>query len=70
MPSHADELRREIVLWMTGAERVRLASEMSEMAHALAIAGLRRRHPERTEEDAQQAYVRRVIDASAGRTVG
>jgi len=70
MTSRGVELQRTIVLRMTGAERVRLAAEMSEMARALAIAGLRHRHPEWTDADAQQAYARGVIDASAGRTAG
>ena len=70
MTSHADELQRAILLRMTGAARVRLASEMSEMARALAIAGLRHRHPEWTEAEAQQAFVRGVIAASTGRTAG
>jgi hypothetical protein len=53
MTLRADELQRAIVLRMSGAERVHLASEMSEMARALAIAGLRHRHSEWTEAEAQ-----------------
>jgi len=68
--TRADETQREIVLRMTGSERVRLASEMSEMALALAIAGLRHRHPEWTETEARKAYARGVIAAGARRTAG
>ena len=66
MTSRADELQREIVLRMTGAERVHLASEMSAMARGLAIAGLRHRHPGWTEEEVREAFVRGVLAESSG----
>ena len=34
--------------------RLRIAFELSDFAHALAVAGIRSRHPEYTEEEAQR----------------
>jgi hypothetical protein len=36
------------------AGRLRIALELSDLAHALAIAGIRRRHPECSDDDARR----------------
>ena len=42
---------------MTGEQRLRLASEMSELSHKLAKAGIRDAHPDWSEEQVQRAFI-------------
>ncbi|HWY71107.1 MAG TPA: hypothetical protein VNX88_20745 [Terriglobales bacterium] len=55
MPSdtspEAAAIQAEIFRRMTEAERVKMALEMSDSMRNVALAGLRSRHPEMTEEE-------------------
>lgn len=43
------------------AGRFKIALELSDLAHALAVAGIRRRHPEWSDEDACR-HLAEVLD--------
>jgi hypothetical protein len=49
----ADVERRQIEAWrrMSAAEKLRLVSEATEAVTRLALAGIRRRHPEASERE-------------------
>lgn len=49
-----DEIHRR----MTGAQRIRLAFEMSEMARNLALSRLRKEHPEWTDWELKRELLR------------
>jgi len=46
---------------MTGAQRSLLAAEMSEAARSIALAGIRRRHPEYDNDQARFALFRLLV---------
>ena len=50
-------MQDRIIMAMTGEQRLRLASEMSEWAHKLAKAGIRDAHPDWPEEQVQRAFI-------------
>ena len=54
----AAAVQAEIFRRMTPAERVRVALEMSDSIRNLALAGLRSRHPEMTEEQLKWELMR------------
>jgi hypothetical protein len=45
---------------MSGAEKVAIAVQLSEDVRAIAMAGIRSRHPEYTERDVWYAFVRHL----------
>lgn len=61
-PSQADVLRR-----LDGAVRLSIALEMSDLAHALAVAGLRARHPEWSLAKARAALAWQAAESGAPR---
>jgi hypothetical protein len=65
MPS-PDEVRLAILRRLSGAERIRIATEMSSAARELAIAGLQHRHPEWSGARVQQEWVESVRARSTG----
>lgn len=46
---HEESLRK-----LGNAGRLRIALELSDFTHAMAVAGIRRNHPEYSEEDARR----------------
>ncbi len=46
---------------MAPEQRLRLAFQMTESARALAVAGVRARHPDYTEREAQLAVIRLTL---------
>lgn len=54
----AESLQREILLRMSGAERLELAFQMSEDIRQLRLDGIRYRHPEWTEKQVVQELIR------------
>ncbi|HEV7241546.1 MAG TPA: hypothetical protein VGQ36_20105 [Thermoanaerobaculia bacterium] len=50
----AAQLHAESYRQLGLAGRLRIALELSDLTHAMAIAGIRRRHPECSEEDARR----------------
>jgi hypothetical protein len=63
--AEAEALQLEILRRMDGASRLRLAMDMSLAARALALAGLRDRHPEYSESDLTKALLRMAFPADA-----
>ena len=61
----ADALQLEILRRMDGASRLRLALDMSLAARALALAGLRQRHPDYSERDLTRALLRLAFPSDA-----
>lgn len=61
-PTQAEILRR-----LDGPARLCMALEMSDLAHALAVAGLRARHPEWSLADATAALARQGVEDGAAR---
>ena len=57
-PPHVRRRLSEIFASMTGAERVALAVEMAEEAKAVAVAGIRSRHPEWSDSQVSGEWVR------------
>jgi hypothetical protein len=57
----AARVEAEIFRRMPAARRLQLACEMSDYVRALSVAGVRRRHPEYTEEEAKLAVTRMCI---------
>jgi hypothetical protein len=47
-------------LGLTG--RLRIALELSDLTHAFAVAGIRRRYPEFTDEDARRELARLLYE--------
>jgi hypothetical protein len=54
-------VRTEIYRRMTVDQRVRLAMEMSSTTRAIALDGIRRRHPEYDEHQARMALFRLLV---------
>ncbi len=54
----AERLQRDIQRRLTGAERLRLAFEMSDLARGLCRARIRQQHPDWTEEQVTREIVR------------
>ena len=54
----ADAAQLEILRAMSGAQRLRLAFEMSEFARKLARAGIRDEHPDWSEEQVKRELLR------------
>lgn len=50
----AARLHEEAYRALDSADRLRIALDLSDLTHSLAIAGIRRRHPECTDEDARR----------------
>lgn len=50
----AAQLQEEAYRQLGLAGRLRIALELSDFTHAMAIAGIRRRHPECSDEDARR----------------
>jgi hypothetical protein len=61
----AEQLQDAVILRMTGAERLLLACEMSDLARELAWARLRRDHPDWATERIVAAFLRQTIPPSA-----
>ncbi len=61
----AEALQLEILRRMDGASRLRLAMDMSLTARALALAGLRQRHPDYSERDLMKALLRLAFPSDA-----
>lgn len=57
-PPHVRRRVAAVFAAMTGPERVALAVEMAEEAKAVAIAGIRARHPELTDSEVASAWLR------------
>jgi hypothetical protein len=56
--ARADEIQRSIQRRMTGAERLRLACEMSDIAHDLCRARIRQQHPDWSDTEVTHEMVR------------
>ena len=56
----ADAARVQAEVWrgMTGVRRVELAAELSENVRRIAAEGVRRRHPDYTDEQVRLAVIR------------
>ncbi|HET8775228.1 MAG TPA: hypothetical protein VFP80_15620 [Thermoanaerobaculia bacterium] len=52
---------------MGPAGRLRIALELSDLVHAMAVAGIRRRHPELSEADARTVLAERLYGVPAPR---
>ena len=50
----AAALHEESLRQLGPAGRLRIALELSDLTHAMAVAGIRRRHPELSEEEARR----------------
>ena len=63
MDTTADAHRRqtEIYARMGGTARVSIAFELTEAVRRLALAGIRHRHPEYTDEQIQAAWARLTL---------
>ena len=57
----ADLLQLEIHRQMSPEQRLRLALEISDDAHALALAGIRFRHPAWTESQVREERIRMLL---------
>lgn len=55
---HADQLQLDIQRRMTGAQRLRLAFEMSDLARGLCRARIEQEHPEWSDEQVIRELVR------------
>jgi hypothetical protein len=47
------------------AGRFRIALELSDLTHAFAVAGIRRRHPEYSDEDARRELAKMLYGSGA-----
>jgi hypothetical protein len=54
----AHDVQREIYRGMSGATRLAIAFELTEAVRRLTVAGIRRRHPEYSEDEVQSAWAR------------
>lgn len=63
--------REQAARWaaMSGAERLRYASELTRMAHELTRAGIRQRMPDATEAEREWEYFRLVLGDDLARRV-
>jgi len=52
-------VRLAVLRRLTGAQKVEIAIDMSEFVRELALAGLRRQHPEWSEKEVQLGLMRR-----------
>lgn len=52
--AEAAQLHEESYRQLGLAGRLRIALELSDLTHAMAVAGIRRRHPELSDEDARR----------------
>jgi hypothetical protein len=60
----AHQLQRQIYLRLGGSERLAIAFRLSDSVRRLAQAGIRRRHPDYTDAQVEQAFARlRLGDA-------
>ena len=59
----AEAVQLEVYRRMTPAQRVMMAAQMSEDVRTLAIAGIRRRHPAYSIDDATNAYLGLTLGA-------
>ena len=57
----AERFRVEFLQRLSGAERVRMAVEMTESAHQISRRGISVRHPEYSTDEVQMAFVRLVL---------
>lgn len=62
---HAAAIHEESLRALGLAGRLRVALELSDLTHAFAIAGIRRRHPEYSDEEARRKLAE-VLYGSAG----
>jgi hypothetical protein len=53
----AERVQRDVIRRMSGAERVRIAVEMSEAARELSLAGIRARNPVWSEARSRRALL-------------
>ena len=54
----AHHLQRQIYLRLGGRERIAIAFRLSDAVRRLAIAGIRQRHPDYTDSQAERAFAR------------
>jgi hypothetical protein len=59
----AAELQLEAYRAMGLADRLKIALELSDLTHALAVAGIRRQDPECSEEEARRRLAERLYGA-------
>jgi hypothetical protein len=59
----AAELQLEAYRAMALADRLKIALELSDLTHALAVAGIRRHDPECSEEEARRRLAERLYGA-------
>ncbi len=57
-PLHVQRRLTAVYSTMTGAERVTLAVEMAEQAKAIAVAGIRARHPHMSDAQVASEWIR------------
>lgn len=58
--SEAEARQLETFRRMTGEERLRVAMNLSDEMRDIALAGIRNRHPEATEEEIQKLFYKEV----------
>jgi hypothetical protein len=58
-------LHEESLRQLGPAGRLKIALELSDFTHAMAVAGIRRRHPEYSEEQARHELAEMLYGASA-----
>jgi hypothetical protein len=64
----AAEIHRQSLRALGLAGRLRLTFELSDMTHAFAVAGIRRRHPDWTDEQARRHLAERLYGSPANRS--
>ncbi len=62
-PRHIRKMRIEIYRKMTPAQRLEIAFDLTEFGRALLKAGLRKLHPEFSEEELHKLYLERLDKA-------
>lgn len=60
------EIQRSILRRMSGDERLRLACDMSDLAHDLCRARIRQQHPDWTDAEVVQEVVRAAFSPHPG----
>ena len=58
----ADRAQLEVYRRMTGAQRLKIALDMSEFVRECAKSRIRKRHPEMTEEQVARELIREMYD--------
>ena len=61
----AAQLHDEAYRELAPAERLRIALELSDLTHALAVAGIRRRHPECSDDGAYEQLAELLYGSDA-----